>query len=687
MLKLFLFFAPSLLLWGAQHFDTLDVHDTTHALETQKTLDSATQGQTSSGETLGDYLQEENFVDSATYGAGVGRPVMKGMEGYRVGITQGNIILNDLSAMSQDHAVGVSPASTQSIELIKGPASLLYGSYSAGVISVKGQEHDPLMLASGITMNGDLSYGTNALTQKALLSLGASDGNRSLYGTLFYHKSDDYASGGTLVEESDTFTLQGHLVGEYKLGETHLFKPYVDMLRNDYGIPNSTSEATRIDMSQQRGGMVWHIDTSTPLIDHIWTDVQYSHYRHYETEGRRYDGLFEQNQFALSSMVGLDVEEWHTDIHMTFGNNHLQVCHEHGQCTQFESASRTGATHGTSLLANPSIEGLLPFSHDHPMPNTTQNEASLAFSTKRVYAENELSMAYRAQLRHLAIDASNISESWLVPASIDSDYYRDSLDVAHSLSLGWLEYLSSALSIQSSAGYIERIPSAQELLWNGFHHATHSYIFGNRDLSAERSLHVDTQLLVDYAPFSTQLSAFGYGFFNYIHQASVADANGSLLVDPWHHSSAWAMQQQRALIAGVALTQHFEEHYKAHRIELDASVELIRGIFSDGSNIPRMTPNSATLLAIYGYGDFEMRASYKRVDESRFLGLYESFTSAYDWVSLQAHWEQKEPFGVLKYYLNAQNLTDAIAYNHLSFLKETAPLIGRTITLGLAYTY
>ena len=104
------------------------------------------------GETLGDFLENEQFVDSASYGAGVGRPVVRGMDGYRVGVTNGNIILNDLSAMSQDHAVGVMARASQKIELIKGPSSLLYGNYSGGVIRVLGEEHEKELLKNGYSL-------------------------------------------------------------------------------------------------------------------------------------------------------------------------------------------------------------------------------------------------------------------------------------------------------------------------------------------------------------------------------------------------------------------------------------------------------------------------------------------------------------------------------------------------------
>ena len=86
-------------------------------LEDTTTKKSSTLAKEAKGETLGDYLENEQFVDSASYGPAVGRPVVRGMDGYRVGVTSGNVILNDLSAMSQDHAVGIMARASENIEL------------------------------------------------------------------------------------------------------------------------------------------------------------------------------------------------------------------------------------------------------------------------------------------------------------------------------------------------------------------------------------------------------------------------------------------------------------------------------------------------------------------------------------------------------------------------------------------
>lgn len=114
---------------------TIEVEDTAGgSLQTSQSTERLTQQ--ASGDTLGDYLNDLPNVASASYGAAVGRPVVKGMSSYRVKILQNDLEASDLSAMSQDHAVGLNAKSAGRIELLKGPASLLYGAHAGGVVRV-----------------------------------------------------------------------------------------------------------------------------------------------------------------------------------------------------------------------------------------------------------------------------------------------------------------------------------------------------------------------------------------------------------------------------------------------------------------------------------------------------------------------------------------------------------------------
>ncbi len=653
-------------------------------LEEKITKTSSSLAEEAKGETLGDFLENEQFVDSASYGPAVGRPVVRGMDGYRVGITNGNIILNDLSAMSQDHAVGVMPRASEKIELIKGPSSLLYGNYSGGVVRVLGEEHDRELLQQGFAFDTIASYGTNGAGSVLGGTLKASDYNLSLYANTFYHNAGNYRDGeNRTVKDSNTLALQSHVVLGYQIDAHNLVKVYIDELHKEYGIPNSTDESTTIEMDQERYGLVWHAKDLFGIINHMQSEIQSSDYLHSELEGGRADGLFGQKQSSVSTMFDFDAGMWNVKANLEYQMSDLQVCHEHGKCTKFFDAERTGIEDGVELQQN--IDNLgLPFAHGHPMPNISEStfKSSLALNSL-INDDSEFTATVRFEKRRLDPDSKNIQEVWLVTPEIDPHYYDTVNDSALSASAGVASFLTDAFSFQTSLSYVERLPSSTELFWNGFHHATDSYIFGDRYLKNENSLNFDIDTMLTLGAFTTQLSGFYYHFYNYIYQEPLADENGVLLVDPFHQSDVWAVRGVGARVFGAALKESYKKRVAAHTFNASMNLEAIRGLLLNGGNLPRIPTYSATFALEHAYRGYKATVTYKYVDKSRFEAENETHTPGYNWVSALISYENQSRYFDYLIYLKGENLTNEIAYNHLSFLKTTAPLPGRQMTVGV----
>lgn len=684
----------TLLCGGEYHLDAVAVEGKVEGEIVQEKVSkkSSTLAKEARGETLGDYLEGETFVDSASYGPAVGRPVVKGMDGYRVGVTNGNIVLNDLSAMSQDHAVGIMPRATQKIEFIKGPASLLYGSYSGGVIRALGEEHNREFSKNGMHAQTTLSAGSNGAGKVGGVTLQGAEADFSAFISHAYHQADAFEDGnGNLIKDSDTLSKQTHAVIGHRLSDENSVKLYFDTMSKEYGIPNITAERTAIDMNQDRYGLVWHNKNLFDTFEYVQSEISYSDYLHSEFEAEDADGLFGQKQLNLSTAFGIDFGSWHMDTTLEYQDGELKVCHEHGNCQSFSTARRTaGVIDGDYVQDNYDNFGY-PFSHSHPMPNIDETLFKGGAALRNFYNDsNEITLSMRTDVRKLTPDSANIQQESLMPLGLDSNYYDAINDAAFSGSLGWYSFLASNLTMQSSLSYVQRLPASTELFWNGFHHATNTYILGNRDLGNEESINFDLDVVYNLGAFTTEGSLFYYDFANYIYQSPLIDGSGDVVnVLPiiGHDALAWGMEGAGARVYGAALKESYAKKFGAHGVEASVAFEAIKGELKSGGYIPRMPPFSVTTSLKHTYKDLTSRLSYKHVDESRFEGAYETQTPSYGWLSAYVEYALRLGDFEGSLFAKGENLTDAQAYNHLSFLKATAPYAGRQVSAGLSLRF
>ncbi|MBO1928423.1 TonB-dependent receptor [Thiomicrorhabdus sp. 6S2-11] len=621
--------------------------------------------QQASGDTLGDYLQSQANVDSASYGPAVGRPVVRGMSGYRVKILQNDAEVNDLSAMSQDHAVGVMPKAAERIELLKGPASIVYGASAGGTVRlVEASQHQfpvqgvAAQIEAEAGSNNNLqSFGAEASATSETFTFGVS-GNRI--------QTDDYTDGdGNQVQNSDVLTEQAKLFAGWRYQpNAQLIFSYAQ-LHKDYGIPNSTTEATRIDMQRDSYSLHWSETEPLALLDELSFDLSYSDYLHDETEGGRKDGLFGQKTLQATLSAEYYVDDWLGQIQFAYRANELKVCHEHGACEDFSTASRSGieANVGTSLENYYDSTGL-PYSHGHPMPDTDAQtwmfgiNAEKPLSNKAVY----LSLGAHIEVRQLNADPSNIQETWVVPQRLDADYYQAETDFAGSLSVGLKHPIGKRLQSQVNLSYLERLPSADELYWNGFHHATDSYIFGNRDLKKERSVNLDWDLLMASEKSDWTLSSYAYYFWNYIYQDPVYDSNGDAVLDPFHLSDVWQTLQTDAIFAGASLRNDWRvADYQQQPIVWSNQFEAGLAQQTNGENLPRTAPYSYLTELSYRAHRWSARLSVKHVFAAKALAENEQVTDAYTWASAYVDWQPKTQYGDWKIWLKAENVLDDYA--------------------------
>ncbi|MBW9271675.1 MAG: TonB-dependent receptor [Candidatus Thiodiazotropha sp. (ex. Lucinisca nassula)] len=668
--------------------DSITVYGSQGDAQQSQNAESLRKGATNS--TLGGYLDSLPNVDSASYGEAVGRPVIRGMSGYRVKILHNDNHLSDLSAMSQDHAVAVAPRASERIQLLKGPASLLYAAQAGGVIKISDALDAPFP-EPGLKgeLSGDIRSDAESYSLDSHISLAKEHWALQLGGLT--QESDPYKSGdGETIADSDVNTDQGQFSLGWRPNSRNELQINGTSLEKDYGIPNATPEATRINMQRDDVGFKYRYLPNPLWLDEITLDLLSSDYLHDETEGGRKDGLFGQEQQRGTLNLAWATAEWWGESRISYVNSELKVCHEHGACDDFEDASRSGGPLGESIEQYVMNRGL-PYSHGHPMPDTQSRIWQASTVAQRMFSDSyELISGIHWQSRQLQPDPDNIQEQWVYPTSLDPDYYDERNDHTLSLSLGVnKQAMDAAPSWEISLSYLERLPSVDELYWNGFHHATDSYIFGNSELDKERSLNLDIDLTFEQNSHRMQLSAFYYRFSDYIYQDRGYDESGAVLIDPFHISQVWFTRQTDADFVGGSL--RYENRQALLRAEPDLTfwgqIDLLRATDSDGEDLPRTAPASAEIGVQFEQQAWLAKLSFKRVAKARNLAPQEEETAGYNWLSLYLEHDWQIADQELKLWLKGENLLDEFAQNHLSVLKDTAPLPGRQITAGIDWRF
>ncbi|MBO5390900.1 MAG: TonB-dependent receptor plug domain-containing protein, partial [Pseudomonas sp.] len=130
---------------------------------------------------LGETLNKQPGVSSSYFGPGASRPIIRGLDGDRIRILRNGVGALDASSLSYDHAVPLDPVNVERIEIVRGPAALLYGGNAIGGVVNTFDNRIPTTAIDGIHGAGELRYGGADSTRSSAGKLEAGDGTFALH--------------------------------------------------------------------------------------------------------------------------------------------------------------------------------------------------------------------------------------------------------------------------------------------------------------------------------------------------------------------------------------------------------------------------------------------------------------------------------------------------------------------------
>ncbi len=619
---------------------------------------------------LGETLRNEPGVSSTYFGPGASRPVIRGLGGDRVRVLQGGLGAGDASSTSPDHAVSVDPLAAERIEVLRGPATLLYGSSAVGgVVNVIDRRIPERVPSSPVTGMVELRGGTVADERSGGARLDGGAGRLAWHLDVLKRETDDYEipgfaesaalrraeeeEGGEEEEHEEAFGVlansaiesEGANAGLSWIGDRGFLGVAVGGLDSLYGIPGGHEEGeggeegedeeeagVRVDLEQRRFDLRGAVTTPFGPFRGASLRAGATEYEHRELEGEEIGTVFTnesrearlelvQRAFgALSGSVGLQV------------------------------LSRDFAAIGE--------EAFVP-------PTETDSWALFAFEE---LGRGDFSWQLGARYESQDVSAET--------AGVSSRSFG-----GFSGSLGLVWHPETAFAVGLSLARSTKLPNAEELFSNGPHLATGAFEVGDPDLDEETSNGLDLSLRRTEGRVRGEVNLFLNRFDDYIFEQATGEEEDGLPVFRYVQADA---EFRGAELSGLVELYHGEP---AH-LDLELGADLVRAELRDsGDPLPRIPPRRYR-LGLHYYGErWTATAEAQRVEEQDRVAPEELPTGGYTLANASVSYRFFFGDTLLDLMLRGTNLTDEEARNHASFLKDRVPLPGRDLTLVARFSF
>jgi iron complex outermembrane receptor protein len=631
--------------------------------------------------TLGETLNGLPGVSNSDFGPGVGRPVVRGLSGSRVQILNNGLGVADVSGEGADHNVAIDTSNARQIEVIRGPAALLYGgNASGGVINVISDNFNPDFIDK-TNINGQFTYSGNGNQRLGDIGIAIPLSEHFVIRTDYARqRSDDFdidgfqqagqtvGNKGTLQNSgvnNDSFSLTGLYSQDWGFAALGYSR-----WKSSYGIPGvflgvGEEEQERIEADYDR------IDFRSELYDPfsgIHTarfKLAYTEFNQAEIgsefdnavlEGSGVEAEFENDKAeARLELLHNPIGAWEGVLGLQFNYRDFATDapggggggHGHGDYYVRENHTRS---YGLFVLENREtdfghLELAARIDHVDSAPTTLDADRDIDISPG-----NELD-----QSAHLGDRTFN-------PFSVSAGTIIDIDDKHH---------------VRVALSRSERAPSPEQLYAFGAHAGAGTVEVGDPNLGKETYTNLDIGLDRHHGPFTFNITAFYNQVGDYIYLESAGEAEDGLLV---------FNKQDNATFYGSEFTSAWRVSEGQLPLTLRFSADYVRAKLDDGGDLPRISPARVGLGFDSSHGDLQFSMDYQRVFNQSKTADLEASTDGYNLVSFNANWQPASLKG-LGLFVKGRNLLNEDGRRHTSFLKDDTTITGRSILAGVNFDF
>jgi iron complex outermembrane receptor protein len=596
------------------------------------------------GAGLADALRDAPGVSGTDFAAGASRPVIRGMDAGRVKLTENGLSSSDVSDIGPDHGVPIDPLAAQRIEVVRGAATLRYGSQAIGGVVNVINNRIPLKPVDGIEGEATAAYASGASTGEATLSLDAGHGPLAVHLDGFGRRSSDYDIPHGRQDNS-FFRGDGYSGGaSYFFGDDSRIGADATHYAARYGIP---SDDTFIRMRQDKGALGASFALDQGPLQRVNVDASYADYSHSEVDPA--------GDVVLSTF---DNKEWDGRAEALFGPVGPLSASALG--VQFQDRRFSALGEGADYL----------------QPTHTRSGAAFAFVEAPVGALQFQGAVRVERVRIEGVPASGVPTS------------RSFTPV--SASAGFTYEVSDGIRLGLTAATAARAPAQTELFARGPHDGPQTFETGDPRLKVERANSLEGTLRARFGHQGRiEASVWGAHFDNYVFGAltgRTCDDEGACAVGGNGELKELNYVQRGAAFWGAEI-KGFIPLAKAAGGQLSAQVlgDYVRARFAHRqSDVPRIQPGR--IGGGLDWADDAIDASFLvlQVSSQRHVGVADLPTDGYTSVDAQVAWRPFKDKPSLELLVVGHNLANETIRNATALNKAFVAMPGRDVRVVLS---
>ena len=601
---------------------------------------------------LGDTLASEPGVSSSSFGPGAGRPIIRGLGGDRIRILENGVSTLDASNISPDHAVTIESTLVDRMEVLRGPAALLYGTSAlGGVVNVYDRRIAEKRMDKPVSATIETRAESVDRSRMAVAGVDTQVENFVFHVDGFKRRSNDIDIPGfaRMEELRDTQPLEypeprGTLPfsdtdsNSLTLGSSYLFSKgflgaAVSQYDTRYGVPNGEPDIS-IDARRQRLDVRGGVKETGEWISSAIARVGIVDYDHTEYEGAIAGTKYKQNGFDGR------VDFTHAETYKVRGTWGFEV-------------------QGSSVEA---------IGEEAFQPPTDTSTYSL-FALEEIFLSDSVTWQLGARIDWNSVQTSGFS--------MEADDDQSQYELPSSQSTGVVWDFAPGYDLTVAVAHTERAPNGQELFADGPHAATGVYEIGDNSLGLERSWGSDVTLRKKAGAVRGFVGGFYTRYWDYVSLNPSGGTKDDLPVYQFEALGAdfFGFESQVAF---------FLEDKPGDELSIDVQPDYLWARDRDNDQyLPRIAPLRIKAGINYDRRDLaRIRLEVQQVLAQHRTAEFETPTDGYTMLNLYLSKDVPAVAKNLEVFARGSNLLGEKARNHVSFIKDVAPLPGASAMLG-----